>query len=305
MYKENTDYGYGRFCPWPKESFEYGGLCSHNALMERPHGDPFTSAEDLEAIAAARKAYRREYLQWRAPARVLENMRENKRRYVADLRENHSELYKERKRVERINAKPGIEAREQRSLAEKKYACDPCGFVARNACVLVKHLERDRHKRVLAGPVIHRCEACDLEFEWPSFLAEHQKLQKHIKAQALFDGIKPTDKVLCAEELVLKDRRRGYNAKHKPTTKANQKHAVENKLHYCAPCKVSCRDRASLKIHNSKPKHHRKVLMGDKDFVCEPCDKTYKYKSDFTYHCGLKTCIAKTHAAKTLAAAMS
>ncbi|QGI59123.1 hypothetical protein CEK27_001248 [Fusarium fujikuroi] len=71
------------------------------------------------------------------------------------------------------------------------------------------------------------------------------------------------------------------NVKQAPATKLRQQEAVANKTYYCAPCKVACRDQASLDKHNKTPRHHKKTLMGDSDYICGPCDISFKYLSAY------------------------
>lgn len=61
MRSNNKDYGMGACCPWPRESFTYRGLCSHNALIEQVSGKIDLSGEQLEALAAEIKESTRLY----------------------------------------------------------------------------------------------------------------------------------------------------------------------------------------------------------------------------------------------------
>lgn len=79
------------------------------------------------------------------------------------------------------------------------------------------------------------------------------------------------------------------NIKQKPATKARQRAAVAAKKYYCGTCKVSCRDNASLVRHNRTPRHFKKLEMGDRDYECEVCDRSFRYKSDYTAHLASKT----------------
>lgn len=78
----------GICCPWPRDSYSYGGLCSHDALLEMVAGDFDLSAEQLEAIAADIKEKNRLYqanyyqnLNAQDPEGLAARMRESNARY--------------------------------------------------------------------------------------------------------------------------------------------------------------------------------------------------------------------------------
>jgi hypothetical protein len=75
------------------------------------------------------------------------------------------------------------------------------------------------------------------------------------------------------------------NERQKAGTKARQQKAVADKQeYYCEPCKVACRDHASLVRHQAKPRHQKKLIMGDDDFYCPVCDFSCKYLSRYNQH---------------------
>ncbi|KAH7225561.1 hypothetical protein BKA60DRAFT_630889 [Fusarium oxysporum] len=84
------------------------------------------------------------------------------------------------------------------------------------------------------------------------------------------------------------------NVKQQPGTKLRQQQAVANKTYYCPVCKVACRDHAGLVRHNNTPKHHKKTLMGDSDYICGPCDISFKYLSAYKIHCRSKGHLERT-----------
>ncbi len=93
-----------------------------------------------------------------------------------------------------------------------------------------------------------------------------------------------------------KERTRRNNQKQRLALQPIHANRVANKAFYCAVCKVSCRDNASLKRHNESPRHSKKTIMGDNDYHCDVCDISFKYKSNFTQHCTSKSHIARTAA---------
>ena len=61
MKSHGKDYGVDNYCPWPRDSFSYGGLCSYSLFVELFVGNFDLSNEQLEAMAAVIKEKRRVY----------------------------------------------------------------------------------------------------------------------------------------------------------------------------------------------------------------------------------------------------
>lgn len=61
MKRKDIDYGIDICCRWPRALIKYGGLCSHNALLEGVIGNFGLSAEELETIHAQGQARRSAY----------------------------------------------------------------------------------------------------------------------------------------------------------------------------------------------------------------------------------------------------
>lgn len=91
-----------------------------------------------------------------------------------------------------------------------------------------------------------------------------------------------------------KEREKAHNIKQKPNTLARQQAAVKNKTYHCEVCNVSCRDAASLRVHDETPRHKRKLERGDDDYQCLNCNISFRYLSDFNRHKLSKGHIAKT-----------
>src|SRR5262249_52640376 len=53
MFHRDKSYGFDHLCPWPRETFEWNGLCSHSPLLELVHGNVNLTPEQLEDMAAA------------------------------------------------------------------------------------------------------------------------------------------------------------------------------------------------------------------------------------------------------------
>jgi hypothetical protein len=83
-------------------------------------------------------------------------------------------------------------------------------------------------------------------------------------------------------------------SRQKGLTQARQREAVASKQYHCAICKVSCRDTASLRLHNKTKRHQKKMEMGDDDFHCAPCAVSFRFLSNFNQHKKSKAHIQKT-----------
>ncbi len=124
---------YHACCPWPLESFTYGGLCTHSALRDPIAGRFDLSGEELEALAVDVKERNRRY-------NALYYQRE---------KQVHPERLKERQREHdlnyRINSHDKPIAKQRRFAAKRKadrtYWCELC----EQACT--KEYEWDRQVR--------------------------------------------------------------------------------------------------------------------------------------------------------------
>jgi len=264
--------------------------------MEEPRGDLSLTPEQLEIIAAERKkhqaAWHYEYRHHRAPLHVLEKIRLNRHRHYEEVVRPRfaTQKYKDKRRAYNLKAAPGSRAREERAVAEKWHHCELCDMSFKYPAILEAHLATDRHKRVAAGLVIPRCEPCDLVFRFPSQLGEHQRLKKHIAQaakylaqQAKAGGVDEADD---DESDVPVSNAPPKKKQSIASTKAHQLAAVANKTFYCAPCKVACRDMASLRRHDKNLRHLRKMERGDDPYVCGNCSKAFRFPSDLKAHFG-------------------
>lgn len=166
MHHREKAYSYGDNCPWARELFEYEGLCSHNALLEpfNTGGKHFTE-EQLEEMAAETHERNRLY--------QIE--------YQRNLRANATPQYKARQHANNIKQKPGTKARQQASVASKKYYCSTCDVSCRDNASLVLHNRTPRHlKRVdRGGSKDWRCDLCDITFKFESALKTHNTSKTH------------------------------------------------------------------------------------------------------------------------------
>jgi hypothetical protein len=82
-----------------------------------------------------------------------------------------------------------------------------------------------------------------------------------------------------------KEAERRRNQKSAPKTRAKQQQAVADRKFYCQTCERACRDRNSLDIHYETKRHKKRILRGNSDYICTPCDRRYRYESDYNAHC--------------------
>lgn len=176
MKSKVKDYGLGICCPWPRDSFSYGGLCSHNALLEMVAGDFDLSGEQLEVIAAEIKEKNRLYhvkyyqhLLAEDPEGVKARMRE------ADARYRVVSHDKSLARGTRYSLK---------AKASRKYYCDVCELECTKKYDLERHHASRRHLNNVAkaksGVVKkYRCDVCSYSCTKPSHLETHKLGKRH------------------------------------------------------------------------------------------------------------------------------
>jgi hypothetical protein len=73
-------------------------------------------------------------------------------------------------------------------------------------------------------------------------------------------------------------RMKRHNKRQRASTKARQQAAIKNQDYYCPFCKVACRDAASLRVHQTKPRHKRIEEYGPGPYSCSICDGVPPFK---------------------------
>lgn len=166
MVSRSKDYGFSAICPWPRDKFEWCGLCTHNPLMEPNVGQDIDfTPEELEEMASATKEKNRLY--------GLE--------YARNLRANPTEAYRAGQNRNNEKQRPATKARQQAAIANKTYHCDICNVSCRDAASLRVHVETPRHKRrALHGDGPYECLYCNVSFRFPSDLKVHEKGKLHL-----------------------------------------------------------------------------------------------------------------------------
>ena len=163
-------------CPWPRDSFSCGGLCSHNALAEMVAGRFDLSDEQLEAIAVEIKEKNRLYhvkyyqdLKARDPESINVRARESGARY----RKNSHDKYLAKGQRHSANAK-----------ASRTDYCDVCELACSKKFEFERHNASSRHlknveKAKLGVVKKYRCDVCSYSCPKPSHLKTHKLGKRH------------------------------------------------------------------------------------------------------------------------------
>lgn len=167
LYRHDRTYGLAHQCPWPRDLFEWSGLCSHSPLLEGVYdgGLDFT-AEQLEEMVVAIKQKDRKYQE----------------RYQKELRANPTEKFRARVKRNNEKQKAGTQARQQAAIESKQYYCAVCDVACRDNASLVLHNKTKRHlKKVQMGDSDYICEPCGISFAYLSAIKAHYKSKGHIR----------------------------------------------------------------------------------------------------------------------------
>jgi hypothetical protein len=101
--------------------------------------------------------------------------------YQRSLRENPTEEYKERQRVNNVKQRAPTRARQRKAVADKTYECKLCGVSCRDNASLVRHNKTPRHKLKLQKDGDDwKCEPCKISFKYFSDFNRHKKCKSHI-----------------------------------------------------------------------------------------------------------------------------
>lgn len=147
MFPKTGDYQIGSCCPWPRESFTYGGLCSHSSLNDPMRANFKLSPDELELLAAQAEAQAAEKKRQRDYDRYHDNKAVNK--------------------------------------ASKTYYCEDCNLACPRRSNLEVHKTTPGHLKCVklaAEGVVEkfRCEPCDEGFTSFEKLRAHQKTGAHL-----------------------------------------------------------------------------------------------------------------------------
>lgn len=141
-----TDHSMISCCPWALSSFTYGGLGSHNPLIELAAGDFNLSSEELEAVAAeAKKLKRQTKIKYEQSHK--EEIKANKKLYQASehgkkiLRNNQATFRKNHPEKKAANS----QRYNEKVKALKKFYCAICDSNCSSPADLRRHNATQRH----------------------------------------------------------------------------------------------------------------------------------------------------------------
>lgn len=165
MLKATTRYGFPD-APWPRNTYKYGGCCTHNPLtegvIEGKDNIEFT-AEQLEDMARLALQHRRA---WR-------------RTYDRQQRANQTPQYIARIRANSNRQTPLSLAKRQRDAKLHRFHCTPCDKSFGTKALLARHIVTDRHKSVEADGCGLFCELCNYQAKDRNVLHRHQSSARH------------------------------------------------------------------------------------------------------------------------------
>lgn len=218
MHPKVKDYQIASCCPWPRESFTYGGLCSHNALIDPIRANVDLSAKELELLDAQNKQSKRlrskgyrDHRKAVNPDGVRQERKHQRERRKAEdpdgVRKYHSDYYQHEKAEapEKLKARARKADKRYRThshgksvakgrrftakrKAAKTYFCKACDQPCDKASSLARHNRSTKHMnrvaKLAAGVIFQfRCNVCDKGFEDEKALRVHGNGDRH-KARA-------------------------------------------------------------------------------------------------------------------------
>jgi len=143
MKSNSKDYGMSASCPWPRASFLYRGLCSHNAMSEGVAGDFDLSSEQLEEMAAVVKEKARAYMaEYHRRARLEDPVRLRERQRVNQTNFDKNSWEKSLPRHKRHHEK---------QKESKAFYCDVCEHASAKKRAYDAHMLSKRHLKKVAS----------------------------------------------------------------------------------------------------------------------------------------------------------
>jgi hypothetical protein len=125
--------------PWPVDSFQYGGLCSHNPFLEAILGDHDLSAEELEEYYEDMKDRRTTYIwDYRQSIKAADE-----EAYLGKARETRARFVKNNPE----SVKATTKRCKAKAVAEKRHYCEPCDHAFNRAVKLRVHLQGPKHAK--------------------------------------------------------------------------------------------------------------------------------------------------------------
>jgi hypothetical protein len=154
--------------PWERLSLPYGGLCSHNPLIEgvlEGVDDIEFTAEQLEHLEAVRTSHKRE---WRNA-------------YDKKLRANPPPGYLDKRLSTSRNYQPVANAKRLADVAAKRFYCADCKYSGGSASMLKRHLASRLHKDTVEDGFGLYCEPCKYQAKERNIMRRHRSSALHTR----------------------------------------------------------------------------------------------------------------------------
>jgi hypothetical protein len=166
MCSRTKSYGFSHLCPWDRNAFQYGGLCSHSSVKEGIPDDHDATPEELEEKAAAIEEKNRLYMA----------------EYGKKQRANATAEFKAAQKRRNKNHRPKVLEKEKITKASKKFHCKLCNSVYfKNNADYQQHLRGPRHLlNVATNGKPNHCVPCNKTFKYPNVLKIHETKQCHL-----------------------------------------------------------------------------------------------------------------------------
>lgn len=265
MYSKDKDYQIGSCCPWPRDSFTYGGLCSHSPLNDRFKANIDMSAEELELLVAQNaenhrlrerqrhaENYRFDYKTWRKA--YDEKKAEDPQKFKDDNVRKYAELKADP--VRHAKAKANAKNTMAKNRQSKRFHCDDCNYTARDGTGLRRHNEGVGHKlcveRRAAGLDPFSCEPCG--FHGKNSLAWASHSQSDLHKEMLEASRQPGERQVPASM-----NQSQFRAKAKANAKAKAKAKAEASNIYCNACNLPFKTPKRFENHNNSARHKARV----------------------------------------------
>jgi hypothetical protein len=171
MVSRTKDYGIPRICPWPLDTLEYDGCCSHISLQEKVQdADENLTPEEIDALHSERKLRdSRRDRETRGPEKHAQDQKNKREKALAlnrfvcnicNLSFGAGNQLENHKRTQgHINKAAGIvksvknpvaTERQSRNQTEKRYYCSSCEYAAKTQQKLDAHLKTSKHLNKVA-----------------------------------------------------------------------------------------------------------------------------------------------------------
>lgn len=197
MQSPTKDYGMSGFCPWPKVTLVYRGLCSHSAMWEGVEANFDLTPAQREEMAAIVKEKTKVYMaDYHRHARLEDPVKDRERHRINEARFKENSYDKYLARFARYAEK---------QKESKEFYCELCDHASTKPYEHNRHLQSKRHlKKVAGGPLQtpakkekkretadntkaskkYFCALCDVACTRQGELDRHNRSKRHLAKSA-------------------------------------------------------------------------------------------------------------------------